>query len=102
MRGTVTIYVPTGYKSTKEFLTDCGLEEVPPFAHAWDAPYNYSYEPVESRAREIFDASLSVDRAGKRWTWVEGGNSLKQDEARQLAREELRSKGHTPVVSDSK
>jgi hypothetical protein len=64
----------------------------------WDAGSNYSYEPVEKRAKEIFDASLSVDRAGKKWNWIEGGNSTMQDEARILARRELREAGHIPAL----
>lgn len=61
---------------------------------AWNAGNNRSYEPVETRAKSIFDANLSVDHAGKKWNWVPGGNSTKQDEAREIARRELRAEGH--------
>jgi hypothetical protein len=62
----------------------------------WDAGSNRAYEPVEKRAKQIYDARLAVDHKGTRWPWLDGGNSLKQDEARVLARRELRESGHIP------
>ena len=95
MRETVTIYVPSGYKDADEFLRDCQFERVHPLALTWDAPYNRHYEPVELRAAEIY-AGFEYDEPGKKPAWLPGGNSLKQDAARQQARAELRSAGHTP------
>jgi hypothetical protein len=64
---------------------------------AWDAPHNRSYPPVEARA-EVLYVTVNVDHEGKRWPWVTGGNSTRQDEMRALARQELREAGHTPAV----
>lgn len=56
---------------------------------AWDAHSNRSYEPVEKRAAEIY-ATFAYEEAGEKPDWQPGGNSSKQDEARQKARNELR------------
>jgi hypothetical protein len=56
---------------------------------AWDHSNNRSYEPVETRAKEIYDA-WPYNGAGGKPGWVPRGNSVKQDEARELARRELR------------
>ena len=62
---------------------------------AWDHPTNRIYEPVEARAKEIFDG-FEYDGTSTNPRWV-GGNSFKQDEARALARSELHRVGHTPL-----
>lgn len=41
---------------------------------------------VEEEAERIYSAMREEDPAGSRYAWVPGGNSLKQDEARRLAR----------------
>lgn len=63
---------------------------------AWDMPYNRTYEPVERRAAEIY-AGFEYDEPGEKPAWLDGGNSLKQDAARQQARAELRAAGHVPL-----
>lgn len=44
-------------------------------------------EAIEARAQEIY-AAMPYDEAGSKPAWVHRGNSLKQDEARKLARSE--------------
>lgn len=90
---TVTIYLPPGYHSAEEFAKDCGFEIAKPAPVPWDATWNRSYEPVEKRAAEIYDA-LEYDGRGTKPAWTPGGNGLKQDEARGQARAELRAAGH--------
>jgi hypothetical protein len=92
MRETVTIYVPSGYENAAEFLRDCEFEAVD-FRPAWDHPSNRSYEPVEKRAKEIYD-TFEYDGPGKKPAWTPGGNGTKQDEARQIARRELADAAH--------
>lgn len=46
-------------------------------------------EVVERVAEAIYNAMRDGDEEGKRYPWVPGGNSLKQDEARRMAREAL-------------
>lgn len=74
-----------------------------PQPDAWDAPSNRGYEPVETRAAEIY-AAFGYDGPGEKPAWFPGGNSLKQDLARDDARQELRQAGHSPAVrqGDSK
>ncbi|MCK1577833.1 hypothetical protein [Bradyrhizobium sp. 174] len=62
---------------------------------AWDVSWNRSYEPVEVRAKEIYD-SFAYDGPGTKPKWTPGGNGIKQDEARDQARKELRAAGHKP------
>lgn len=62
----------------------------------WDAGANRHYEPVEQRAKEIYDG-FTYDGHGQKPEWSAHGNSLKQDVARTRAREELRGAGHAPV-----
>jgi hypothetical protein len=100
MRETVTIYVPDGYNNAAEFLRDCQFEEVDR-RPAWDANWNRSYEPVETRAKEIYDTFV-YDGPGNKPAWTPGGNGIKQDEARHLAREELRAAGHNQPVKPAK
>lgn len=76
----------------RQFLR--AVERTPP-PPAWDAPYNYEYEPVETRAKQIYDG-FKYEGVGKKPKWVPGGNSHKQDEARDQARKELRAAGHSP------
>lgn len=96
MRETVTIYVPTGYKNVAEFLLDCDLEQVD-FRPAWDHPSNRNYEPVEKRAKEIYDEFKYDGPTGTiKPDWTPGGNGTKQDEARQIARRELADARHEP------
>ena len=64
-------------------------------APPWDAYHNRSYEPVEARAKEIYDAFEAPSNVRKPG-WHPGGNSDKQDEAREQARKELRAAGHAP------
>jgi hypothetical protein len=59
----------------------------------WDAPSNRYYEPVERRAAEIY-AGFPHEGPGEKPAWVPGGNSIKQDKARDLARKELDAAGH--------
>ena len=94
MREIVEIYVPEGYANAKEFIRDCGFEQVDR-SPAWDASWNRSYEPVETRAKEIYDGFI-YDGPGKKPAWTPGGNGIKQDEARHMARKELHTAGHTP------
>lgn len=92
MRDTVTIYVPDGYKNAAEFLRDCEFERVD-FRPAWDHPSNRGYEPVETRAKEIYDAFEYDGPSGMtKPAWTPGGNGTKQDEARQIARSEFSEK----------
>lgn len=91
MRETVTLFVPSGYVSAEEFAKDCGFEIVKPPAVPWDAYHNRSYAPVEARAEEIYDAFEYQGGAGSKPAWTPGGNSTKQDEARVVARNELRA-----------
>lgn len=56
----------------------------------WDAYSNRSFEPVEKRAAEIY-AGFVYDGPGEKPAWTPGGNGTKQDEARVLAREEIRA-----------
>lgn len=65
-------------------------------AIAWDNQYNRSYSPVERRAAEIYHG-FEYDEPGVKPSWFDGGNSLKQDAARQQARAELRAAGHVPL-----
>lgn len=61
----------------------------------WDHPTNRKYEPVERRAKEIYDAFEYDGPSGTtKPKWEPGGNGIKQDEARDLARAELREAGH--------
>jgi hypothetical protein len=59
---------------------------------AWDDNRNRNFEPVETLAQKFY-AKFPYDGAGGKPTWVKYGNSLKQDEARSAAREELRLHG---------
>lgn len=89
-----------------EFWTN-NFSDVP-----WDAWHNRSYEPVERRAKEIYDEHFSRDHNGKVHPWTPHGNSTAQDNARRLARDELRdlranaethrteSAGSTPPAED--
>lgn len=70
-----------------------------PVVLAWDAYHNRSFEPVERRAKEIYDEILSRDHQGIVHPWTNGGNSTKQDEARVAARRELRE---TPAVAETR
>lgn len=64
---------------------------------AWDANENRRYEPVETRAKEIYDGFVYDGPEGTtKPAWTPGGNGLKQDEARFAARRELRAAGHSP------
>jgi hypothetical protein len=96
MRETVEIYVPSGYASAKEFLKDCGFEQVDRNL-PWDHPATRDYEPVEKRAREIYDRFAYDGPPGTtKPSWAPRGNGLKQDEARSIARQELRAADHCP------
>lgn len=66
---------------------------------AWDAGWNRNYEPVETRAAEIY-ATFGYAGPGEKPAWVRGGNSNRQDDARHDARRELREAGHSPAVSN--
>lgn len=57
---------------------------------AWDAPHNRHYEPVETRAAEIY-ASYPYTGPGEKPGWVPHGNSEMQDRARAEARRDLRN-----------
>jgi hypothetical protein len=46
-------------------------------------------DKIEELAKAIYEKELSVDLEGKHRPWVEGGNSLKQDEARMEAHRRL-------------
>jgi|SRR6185369_3961505 len=100
MRETVTIYVPHGYADAREFLKDCGFEQVDN-RPAWDHPSNRSYEPVETLAKVIYDSFVYDGPAGtQKPSWAPGGNGIKQDEARDQARCHLRQAGHEPSSAD--
>jgi hypothetical protein len=64
----------------------------------WDSNANRQYEPVECRAQNIYD-SFEYDGPGRKPAWTPNGNGLKQDEARALARKELREAGHKPTAT---
>lgn len=97
MRETVTIYVPDGYATAKEFLKDCGFEPVD-YRPAWDHPTNRSYEPVETLAKVFYDQFVYDGPAGTtKPAWTPGGNGTKQDEARREARSYLRQAGHDTI-----
>lgn len=74
------------------------IEALKPEQPAWDAGWNRSYEPVETRAAEIY-ATFGYAGPGDKPAWVRGGNSNRQDDARSDARRELREAGHTPQRS---
>lgn len=57
----------------------------------WDAYSNRSYGPVERRAAEIYETFPFPYPGQQKPAWTPGGNGTKQDEARSLAREELRA-----------
>lgn len=94
-RQTVTLVVPDGYESGEEFAKDCGFEIVRPPQIPWDAYHNRTYAPVEERAAQIYDTFVPPNGVNKP-AWQRGGNSTKEDEARVLARAELRAAGHVP------
>jgi hypothetical protein len=72
-------------------------EAIRPRPLAWDNLSNRSYEPVETRAKAIYDDFPYDGPAGTtKPRWTLGGNGLKQDQARDLARRELRAAGHSP------
>ncbi len=85
-------------KHDSEVIADA-LNSSMPTVLPWDAFNNRSYEPVERRAKEIYEARLSVDPQGKHHPWVDGGNSEKQDDARVLARREIRETPNSPEQS---
>jgi hypothetical protein len=58
---------------------------------SWDAPTNRSYEPVERRAAEIY-ATYEYNPNSQKPPWIPGGNSTRQDMARDTAREEFRER----------
>lgn len=70
-------------------------EALKPKPLPWDHVSTRDYEPVETRAKEIYEA-FDYDGPGEKPAWVNGGNSLKQDLARMEARQELRAAGHVP------
>lgn len=72
-----------------------GVRDMTPAPLAWDANSNRSYEPVEVRAAEIY-ASFEYDGPGQKPAWTPGGNGLKQDEARFLARADIRASSAVP------
>lgn len=59
------------------------------YEEPWDARHNRHYGPVEKRAAEIY-ANFIYPGVGAKPEWVVNGNGTKQDEARDLARAELR------------
>lgn len=46
-------------------------------------------DAIEAAAEVIYGQKYDTDEAGKKWPWVDGGNSTKQDEARREARLQL-------------
>lgn len=96
MTKTVTLIVPEGYASGEEFAKDCGFEIAQVPKTPWDVFWNRQYEPVERRAKEIYDG-FKYDGPGTKPAWLPHGNGIKQDDARSLARKELREAGHVPL-----
>ncbi len=90
IKRTVTLVVPDGYANGEEFAKDCGFEIAQTAQLPWDAYHNRAYEPIETRAAEIYGA-FHYDGKGTKPPWTPHGNGTKQDEARELARMELRS-----------
>jgi hypothetical protein len=84
-----------------EAIDEAGFEITKkPDPVAWDAPYNRSYEPVETLAKVIYHAFAYDGPAGTtKPGWTPGGNGTKQDEARDEARQHLRQAGHTPALA---
>ncbi|MCP1852732.1 MULTISPECIES: hypothetical protein [unclassified Bradyrhizobium] len=68
-----------------------------PYVPVWDANDNRRYEPVETRAKEIYDGFV-YDGVGSKPKWTPHGNGIKQDDARDIARRELRAAGHVPAA----
>lgn len=69
----------------------------------WDAYINRYYEPVELLAQKLYER---FDYDGPSGTtkpaWTPHGNGTKQDEARNLARKQLRTAGHKgPTLSQA-
>lgn len=64
----------------------------------WDSPHNRHYEIVERAAKEIYNA-FPWPYHGEKPKWFNNGNSDKQDEARDIARGQLRAVGHKPNAS---
>lgn len=72
-------------------------EALKPKPLPWDHPAVRTYGPVEARAEEIYRTFCYDGPPGTtKPAWTPGGNGMKQDEARDLARNELRAAGHTP------
>jgi hypothetical protein len=65
------------------------IEALKPAQIPWDAYHNRSYEPVETRAKEIYDF-FEYKGSDTKPPWVPGGNSDMQDEARVCARRQIR------------
>jgi hypothetical protein len=86
--------VPDRYASVGDFLKASGLEEVDRRL-PWDHPATRDYTPVEVLAKEIYDDFVYDGPVGStKPSWKNGGNGLKQDEARAMARGKLRAEGH--------
>lgn len=56
---------------------------------AWDDNGNRFYEPVETLAKQIYEA-FSYEGPGKKPKWTPNGNALMQDKARAEARVRIR------------
>ena len=94
---TVTLVIPDGYANGEEFAKDCGFEIAKPAPLPWDAYSNRYYEPVELLAEKLYERFDYDGPAGTtKPTWTPHGNGTKQDEARNLARKQLRTAGHRP------
>lgn len=81
-----------------EAIDEAGLQITKkPEPLPWDAYGNRYYEPVELLAQKIYER---FDYDGPPGTtkpaWTPHGNGTKLDEARTLARKQLRSAGHKP------
>jgi hypothetical protein len=79
-------------EAAKDALTE--LSEKPSHV-AWNDAHNRYYQPVEERAAQIY-AAFPYDGPGAKPSWTPHGNATMQDEARRLARTELRGLFHQP------
>src|SRR5262245_4931187 len=74
-------------------LAQAGFSIIETPNHGWDAGGNRFYEPVEDRAKEIYQ-QIRMGNTSIVPEWVPHGNSIMQDRCRITARRELRSEGH--------
>lgn len=89
-----TIDAATSYATVElatEAMRGSAAGEIAATDTRWDSPHNRSFEPVEVVARKIYnDFTFDDGPRDQKPAWVPHGNSDKQDEARALARAQLK------------